>query len=47
MIFANLDLKVIIFAYFGLKSGFEAAISLNFMSIVIIIANFTFIVDLM
>ena len=43
MIFANFDLKVIIFAYFG----FAAAISLNLMSIVIIIANFTFIVDLM
>ena len=37
MIFANFDLKVIIFAYFG----FETTISLNFLSRVIIIANFT------
>ena len=46
MIFANFDLSNY-FCLFWLKSGFEAAISLNFMSIVIIIANFTFIVDLM
>ena len=38
MIFANFDLKVIIFAYFG----FETTIYLNFLSrVIIIIANFT------
>ena len=42
MIFANFDLKVMIFAYFCLKSGFETTISLNFLSrVIIIIANFT------
>ena len=41
MIFANFDLKVIIFAYFGLKVAFETTISLNFLSRVIIIANVT------
>ena len=36
-----------IFAYYGLKSGFEATISLGFLSRVIILANsfFTFKVD--
>ena len=41
MIFANFDLKVITFAYFGLKVAFKETISLNFLSRVIISANFT------
>ena len=41
MIFANFDLKGIIFAYFGLKVALKTTISLNFLSRVIIIANFT------
>ena len=35
-----------IFAYFGLKSVFEVTISLDFLSRVIIFANFTLKVDL-
>ena len=41
MIFANFDLKVIIFAYFGLKVALKQ-LSLNVLSrVIIIIANFT------